>query len=295
MARAAVSGASGLIGAALSARLSAGGVEAVPLTRRRGAPGVFWSPESGEVDAAGLEGLDAVFHLAGVSVAARWSAGRKAAIRDSRVRGTALLARALAGLSRRPKVLVCASAVGWYGSRAEPVDETAAPGTGFLAEVCRDWEAAARPAAEAGIRVVHARLGMVLSRAGGALQRMLPAFRLGLGGPIGSGAQGVSWVTLEDCAAALSFLAFESSLSGPVNVAAPDAVPNAEFARALGRALHRPAFLPLPAFAVRLVLGEMAEELLLSGQRAVPAALTRAGFTFAAPGLDEALRRELGR
>ena len=294
--RVALTGASGLVGSALKASYEADGHEVVALTRRRGAPGVYWDPLKGELDAAGLENLDGVVHLAGENIAAgRWTPERKALIRDSRVRGTAFLAGALAGLKRRPHVFVSASAVGFYGDCDDAVDETAGSGGDFLAVLCRDWEEAAAPAGRAGIRVVNARIGVVLSPDGGALAKMLTPFKLGLGGPVGDGQQWLSWIALEDAVAALRFCAAERSLNGPVNLTAPGAVTSREFAAALGRALRRPAFLPLPAAAARLLFGEMGEALLLAGQRVVPARLKRAGFAFKHAELDGALRRLLGR
>ncbi len=294
--RVGLSGASGLIGSALKASYEADGHEVVALTRLRGGAGVHWDPARGELDAAGLENLDAVVHLAGESIAAgRWTPERKARIRDSRVRGTALLAGALAGLKRRPQVLVSASAVGFYGDCDDAVDERAGPGGDFLAVVCRDWEEAAAPAGRAGIRVVHPRLGVVLSPAGGALAKMLTPFKLGLGGPVGDGQQWLSWIALDDAVAALRFCAGERSLNGPVNLTAPGAATSREFASVLGRVLRRPAFMPLPAFAARLLFGEMGEALLLSGQRVVPARLKRAGYAFRHPELEAALRHLLGR
>ncbi|MBI3298236.1 MAG: TIGR01777 family protein [Elusimicrobia bacterium] len=293
--RVALSGASGLIGTALAASFKADGHEMVPLVRRKDAPGVFWDPATGEVG-PGLEGVDAVVHLAGENIAAgRWTPARKAAIRDSRVRGTAAVAGALAGLKRKPRVLVCASAVGYYGDCDDALDETAGPGGDFLAQVCRAWEEAAEPAARAGIRVVNARLGVVLSPDGGALAKMLTPFKLGLGGPVGDGQQWMSWVALGDVVGALRHCAAERSLKGPVNVTAPGAVTSAKFAATLGRVLRRPAALPLPAFMVRVLFGEMGEALLLAGQRVLPARLKKAGYTFKHPELEGALRHLLGR
>jgi uncharacterized protein (TIGR01777 family) len=235
-------------------------------------------------------------HLAGENIASgRWTRARRARIEGSRIQGTQLLAETLAGLARRPRVFVSVSAVGFYGDTGgEVVDESAQPGRGFLAGVCRAWEAAAAPARDAGIRVVHPRLGIVLSAAGGVLARLAPAFRAGLGGPVGSGAQQMSWISSDDVLDVLERCLADSALAGPVNAVAARPVTNAEFARALGRVLGRPAFLPLPSLVLRLALGEMAEELLLSGQGVRPSRLLDAGFEFRSPGLEAALRAELG-
>lgn len=297
--RIAVSGASGLVGRELVAYLAAGGHRVQRLVRggARGADEIAWDPARDEIDAAALDGVDAVVHLAGENVAAgRWTAARRARIFQSRVRGTQLLARALAGLERPPRVLVSASAVGFYGDTGgEQVDERAASGEGFLAEVCRAWEGAAAPAREAGIRVVHPRLGIVLSAAGGVLGRLAPVFRAGLGGPVGAGTQQLSWISSDDALDVLQRCIADPALAGPVNAVAPEPVTNAAFGRALGRVLRRPAFAPLPATVVRLALGEMGQTLLLSGQGVVPSRLLETGFEFRSPGLEAALRAELGR
>lgn len=308
----AVTGSSGLVGSRLVEALTARGWEVRRVVREnagseaggegKGAapgnsPGISWDPALGRMDENGWEGVDAVVHLAGENLAAgRWNAARKAAIRKSRVQGTALLCRTLAGLDPRPRVLVSASAVGFYGNTgAERVDESRPPGSGFLALVCRDWEAATEPARAAGMRVVNLRMGMVLAREGGALAKMLPPFRLGLGGPIGSGGQYMSWIAMADLIGVIQQALEDDTLSGPVNAVAPEAVPNREFARTLGRVLRRPAFMPLPALAVGLLFGEMGRELLLGGQRVAPEMLTRTGFSFRHPTLEGALRSELGR
>jgi uncharacterized protein (TIGR01777 family) len=265
------------------------------------APGekaVRWDPEKGEVDAAGLEGLDAAVHLAGENVGSgRWTAARKAAIRDSRVKGTRLLCEALAGLARPPETLVCASAVGYYGDRGEEVlTEESPPGAGFLPEVSREWEAASGAASRKGIRVVTLRIGMVLSPKGGALARMLPLFRAGLGGVIGGGRQYVSWVALDDLPNIILHTLQRGDLRGPVNAVAPRPVTNREFTEALGKALSRPTPLPVPAFALRLAVGgEMADALLLSSARVVPKRLIDTGYAFLSAELEPALRRLLGR
>lgn len=240
----------------------------------------------------GSEGPDAVVHLAGENIArARWSERQKALIRDSRVKGTRLLCDLLARYSPPPKALVCASAVGYYGDRADEIlKEESAPGSGFLADVCREWEAATQPAVERGIRVVNLRIGIVLSPMGGALAKMLTPFKLGVGGTIGSGRQYMSWIALDDVVGAIHFALTNESLHGPVNAVAPNPVTNREFTHTLGRVLSRPTLFPMPAFAARLVLGEMADALLLASARVEPAQLLASGFTFRHPDLEAALR-----
>lgn len=239
--------------------------------------------------------VDAVVHLAGEPIAGRWTKRKKAAIRDSRVVGTRLLAEAAAKSNPKPRVFVCASAIGYYGNRgSEPLTEDSAPGSGFLAEVVRGWEAACAPAVDAGIRVVNLRFGVVLGAHGGALAKMLPLFRLGLGGVVGSGRQFWSWVSLEDAVRAIVHSITCALLKGPVNVVSPDAVTNKQFTKALGRVLRRPTWFPLPAPVARLMLGEMASELLLSSQRVLPVRLEGAGFEFAYRDLNSALRACLG-
>jgi len=299
--RVSITGSTGLVGSEVVSVLSAEGHEVVRLVRREPAPGekaVRWNPAQGEVDAAGLEGFDAVLHLAGENVGSgRWTAARKAAIRDSRVNGTRLLCDALAGLARPPKTLVCASAIGYYGDRGgESLTEESSPGTGFLAGVSREWEAASASAARKGIRVVTLRIGVVLSSKGGALSRMLPLFRAGLGGVIGGGSQYLSWVALDD----LPFIVLHAlqcaDLVGPVNVVTPHPVTNREFTQALGNALSRPTPFPVPAFALRLAVGrEMADALLLASARVFPRRLEATGYRFRFPELGEALRHLLGK
>ncbi len=296
--RIAITGADGFIGRPLAARLAAAGHEVLKLVRRAPrAPGeAAWDPAAGTIDRAALAGVDGVVHLAGASIAGgRWTAARRALLRDSRTGPTRLLAETLAALQPRPRVLVSASATGFYGDRGEEwLDESSAAGTGFLAETARAWEAAAAPATRAGIRVAHPRTGLVLAPHGGALAAMLPVFRLGLGGPLGAGRQWWSWIALEDAVAALVHALEREDVRGPFNVVAPAPVRCAAFARALGAALRRPALLPAPAFALRLVLGAgQADELLLAGQRVRPAALERTGFSFARPELGPALARML--
>jgi len=293
-----VTGASGLVGAALTARLAADGHRVRRLVRAAaGAADLAWDPAAGRLAPAALAGFDAVVHLAGENLAAgRWSAGRRRRIRDSRTRGTRLLAEAIAGLARPPAVLVCASAVGYYGDRGGSwLSEDSPPGSGFLAEVCRDWEAASEPAEARGVRVVRLRLGAVLAGSGGLLARLAPLFRLGLGGRVGSGRQYLSWISLPDVLEVARRALRDPGLRGAVNAVSPAPVPQAEFAAALGRALRRPARLPLPAWAVRLALGEMGRELLLSGARVRPARLLEAGFAFRHPELPGALAQALGR
>lgn len=294
-----LTGASGLVGSALGAFLSTGGHRVDRLVRRpvRSPGEISWDPGRGAIDAAALEGADAIVHLAGEPVAGAWSDARKAAIRESRVASTSLLARTLASLARPPRVLVSASAIGFYGSLPDGVraDENHPGGTDFLAQVCRDWEAATAPAEAAGIRVVHARIGVVLAAGGGALSRMLAPFRLGLGGVVGSGRQILSWIALDDVVGAIHHLVFTETIAGPVNLVAPAPVTNVEFTRTLGRVLCRPTLVPVPAAAVRLLFGEMGETLLLGGAHVVPGVLPAAGFRYLYPSLEGALRAELGR
>ena len=297
--RIAVTGASGFVGSALVPALRAAGHEVVPLVRGGTAagPAAAWDPATAAVDARALGDVGAVVHLAGENIAAgRWTAARKRAIADSRGPVTERLCRTLAALPVPPRVLVSASATGIYGDRGdELLDEASAPGTGFLADVAAAWERATQPAADAGIRVVNLRLGMVLARDGGALRRMLPPFRLGLGGPLGPGTQWLPWITRHDLVRAIEFVLGEPSLHGPVLACSPQPVTNATFTRELGRALHRPAVLRVPRFALRLLFGEMADALLLASQRAAPVALPRAGFAFDHPDLATALRAVLAR
>jgi uncharacterized protein (TIGR01777 family) len=294
-----VTGAGGLVGSALVAALAADGRRVDRLVRRpsRGPTEIPWDPATGRLAPDALAGTEAVIHLAGESIGAGWwNAARKARIRDSRIGPTRMLAQALAALAPRPRVLISASAVGIYGDRGDEIlDESSPPGTGFLAEVARAWEDATSPAASAGIRVVLLRTGLVLAREGGALARLLPVFRVGLGGPLGRGRQWMSWIALPDLVGAIRHALAADALSGPLNAVAPDAVRGAEFARALGATLGRPAFLPAPAFALRFALGrERADALLLSSARVVPGRLRATGFAFRWPGLAGALREVLG-
>jgi uncharacterized protein (TIGR01777 family) len=291
-----VSGASGLIGRALVAFLQGGGHEVYRLVRRAAGPGeIFWNPAAGELDPSAVEGFDAVIHLAGEGIAeGRWTPERKARILSSRVEGTRLLAQTVAQLTRKPEVFISASAIGFYGNRGdEALDETFESGTGFLADVCRAWEAETAVAEAAGIRVVKLRTGIVLSPRGGALAQMLPAFQAAAGGPVGSGRQVMSWIALDDVVGAIQHALFTSSLRGPVNLTGPAPVTSAEFARVLGRVLHRPAFMPLPSLAVNVMFGELGQALLLEGARVLPRALQASGFEFLCPDLESALRHEL--
>jgi uncharacterized protein len=291
--RVAITGSSGFVGEALVASLRASGHEVVRLQRggNGGAGTARWEPATGEFDRAALGRIDAVVHLAGENVAGgRWTAARKRAIADSRGPATLALCRQLAALPQPPAVLVSASATGIYGDRGdEPLDETSPAGTGFLADVARAWEAGTEPLRARGTRVVNLRIGMVLDPVGGALQRMLLPFRLGVGGRLGHGRQWVSWITRDDLVAAIQFALQRSELHGPVAAVSPNPVTNREFTAALGRALRRPTFLPAPAFALRLALGEMASALLLSSQRVQPTRLLAAGFAFGQPTIERAL------
>jgi uncharacterized protein len=292
-----VSGARGLIGSALLPRLRALGHEASVLTRHAEGPGeVGWDPAGGRLEARSLEGFDAVVHLAGEPIAARWTPARRALIRESRVAGTRLLAQRLAELDRPPRALVSVSAIGFYGDRGDEVlDESSPPGLGFLPAVCGAWEEAAAPAAACGIRVVHPRLGLVLTPRGGALARMLPLFRLGLGGWLGDGRAWWSWVVLDDVVAVLERALSDEGLAGPVNVVAPGAETNRAFTITLGRVLGRPALLPVPVLALRALFGEMADGALLASAHVTPARLQEVGHAFRFPSLEDGLRHLLAR
>jgi len=295
--RIAVSGASGFVGSALVPALEAAGHDVVRLIRGRpGGPGeVAWDPQSGALDAAALAGTEAAVHLSGATIGRRWSRNRKAEILDSRVDSTRLLAQTLASLEPGPSVLVGAGGIGIYGDRGDEIlTEESELGAGFLADVGRAWESSCEPARTAGIRVVNFRAGIVLSREGGALKRLLTPFKLGLGGRVGNGKQWWSWIAMDDLVGVILF-AVENDLEGPINVVSPNPVTNSQFTRALGRALSRPAALPFPSVAARTMFGEMAEEALLTGQRALPARLLDAGFGFEYPELDAGLRRALER
>lgn len=294
-----ISGASGMLGVPLRRQLAERGTPAVQLVRRApaGENELAWNPAASPAVAnpEPLEGCAAAIHLSGASVAGhRWTEAYKRELFSSRVDSTRALAGLLAGLRTPPRTLIVASAIGIYGDRGdELLDESSAPGKGFLADVCRQWEEAARPAEEAGIRVVQARFGVVLGNGTGALGKVLPLFRLGLGGRLGSGRQWMSWVSLDDAISAILFALDSSELAGPVNVTAPNPVTNAEFTKALARHLHQPAILPAPSFALRIALGEMADEALLASARVEPRALLTAGFRFVHPTLPEALAAAL--
>lgn len=294
----AVSGASGLIGRALGERLHLRGDVMRRLVRGHASGAdIRWDPATQEIDAAALEETDVVVHLAGEPLAnGRWNAAKKKRIVESRECGTRLIAETLARMTRRPRVLVSASAIGIYGSRGDEVlSESSSRGTGFLADVCQRWEAATEPAEKAGIRVVHLRIGLVLDPTGGALKVMLPVFRLGLGGRLGSGRQWMSWITLADTIRAIEHVMERSDVSGAVNVVGPAPMTNAEFTRTLGRVLGRPAVLPAPAWALRLAIGEMADEAVLASERAVPRKLHESGFVFSDSQLEAAFGTVLGR
>jgi len=294
-----VGGASGMIGTPLAHFLSCAGNQLNTLVRRAPRPGtqeIFWDPSHQELDKTSLESVDAVIHLGGENIgASRWTPKRKEAILKSRVESTRFLSEILASLKHPPKVLLVASAIGFYGDRSdEQLTEESTAGKGFLSEVCQAWESAAEPARKAGIRVVHVRTGIVLTSGGGALAQMLTPFRLGLGGKIGTGRQWMSWISLEDAIGVYHYLLHNQNLSGPVNATAPEALPNSEFTKILAKALKRPALFPLPSKIVKLLFGEMGQELLLEGQRVQPQKLTEDGFHFLYPGLEQALRWELG-
>ena len=292
-----ISGATGMIGSALTRELEDGGNSITRLTRSpKGAGDIRWDPDAGTIDGS-LEGHDAVVHLAGESIAeGRWTPSRREGIMQSRKKGTRLLAQSVAGLASPPGVMVSASAVGYYGDRGnEVLREDSSPGSDFLAEVCKAWEAAADPAREAGIRVVHPRFGIVLSPEGGALGTTLPLFKLGLGGRLGSGRQWWSWVALDDVVGAIVHGLTNDSVEGPVNVGSPNPMPNAEYTKVLGKVLNRPTFFAAPAPALRIAIGGMADALLLASQRMQPAKLQETGYRFRYPELEEALRHLLGR
>ena len=293
----AVTGASGFIGSALVPALRADGHDVLRLVRRspRVPDEACWNPAAHEVDGAALAGVQAVIHLAGANLGGRpWTAAYRRTILSSRVDGTTTISAAIARLDPRPAVLLSSSAVGYYGHTGDRlVDESDRQGAGFLADVVGQWEAATAAAEAAGVRVAHMRSGIVLSKKGGALRPVLPLFRLGLGGRLASGRQYVSWISQPDHVAAMRFLLTADHLAGPINLTAPGAVTNAEYTKAIARAVHRPAVLPVPAFALRLALDGLAEEALLAGQRVRPRVLAEAGFDFAHPDIDTALRAVL--
>ena len=295
-----ITGSSGLIGSALVAHLRGQGHQVVRLVRRAVAPGedvAVWDPAAGKLEPSALEQADAVVHLAGENIAGlRWTSKRKERIRESRVRGTQFLSASLAQLAVPPRVLVSVSAVGFYGSRGDEVlTEESPAGSGFLSDVCQEWEAAAEPARQKGIRVVNLRIGMVLSTKGGALPAMLPAFKAGVGGKLGDGRQFISWIAIDDLTRAISHAISTESLSGPVNAVTPNPVRNVEMTKALGKVLRRPTFFSVPSFAVRLIFGEMGDALLLSSQRVEPRRLMDSGFTFQFPDFETSLRHLLNQ
>ncbi|MBI3784218.1 MAG: TIGR01777 family protein [Deltaproteobacteria bacterium] len=293
-----ISGASGLIGSQLCPFLTTGGHQVTSITRHKPKPGeaaVWWNPASGQIDTHGLPPVDVVVHLAGENIARRWTADGKARIRDSRGPATRRLCESLARLQPRPSTFISASAIGFYGDRgATVVDESSSTGSGFLAEVCRDWEAATTPVAGV-MRVVHLRFGVVLSAAGGALAKLLLPFQLGVGGRLGNGQQYMSWIGIDDALTAVLHAAGDKSLTGPLNVVAPQPVTNAELTSVLGKVLRRPTLIPVPAAAARLAFGEMADKMLLASARVEPTRLRAAGFSFWHEDVESALRHTLGR
>lgn len=293
-----VSGATGLVGTALSKELEGKGHSVIGLSRSKPSSDstIRWDPSRGQIDGSRLEGVDAVVHLAGENIVGRWTEEKKRKILDSRVQGTRLLAETIAGLSEKPRAMVSASAIGYYGDRGnELLREESEPGDAFLSRVVEEWEAAAEPAREADIRVANLRFGIVLSPEGGALGTTLPLFKIGGGGKVGSGKQWWSWVALDDVVGALVHALEDDSVEGPVNVASPNPLTNAEYTKILGDVLNRPTFFPAPAPALRLALGEVADELLLASARVEPAKLKEAGYEFRYPELEGALRHLLGR
>ncbi|HXT63520.1 MAG TPA: TIGR01777 family oxidoreductase [Pyrinomonadaceae bacterium] len=292
-----IGGSHGVVGTALIKSLEAQGHEIFRLVRHAPASKteVEWSPDRYSIALARIEGFDAVVNLAGESIAeGRWTDDKKRRIRESRVKGTKLLGDALANLTVPPKTFVCASAIGYYGNRGdELLTEASAPGDGFLSKVCAEWEEATALAMEKGIRVVNARFGIILDTNGGALKKMLPPFRMGVGGRIGSGKQWMSWIALDDVVGGIEFALTNTSLRGPVNFVAPNPVTNAEFTKTLGKVLSRPTIFPIPAFAIKLMFGEMGEALLLGGQRVAPERLAVEGFEFRYSQLETALRHIL--
>jgi uncharacterized protein (TIGR01777 family) len=290
-----VTGSTGLVGSALVPLLKTKGHQVLRLVRStptEGAGEVYWNPEKGTLSAEELEGVQGVVHLAGESIAeGRWSEEKKKRIRESRVKGTTLLSETLARLKDKPEVLVSASAIGFYGSRGdENLTEQSASGSDFLAEVCREWELSTQAAAQSGVRVVNLRFGVILSREGGALKKMLFPYQMGVGGKLGDGQQYMSWIAIDDAVGAIVHALENDKLRGPVNVVAPRAATNYEFTKTLGHVLSRPTIFPMPAFAARLMFGEMADATLLASQRVEPARLKESGFVFKYPELEGALR-----
>ena len=293
-----ITGATGMVGTELAQAYEADGHKVLRAVRhpvKDPATEVFWDPTTGEIEKEKLEGLDAVIHLAGANIAGkRWSAAYKQVLLESRTKGTTLISNTLAELNQKPKVLACASAIGYYGDRGhETLTEEAAPGEGFLPDVCMQWEQACQPAREAGIRVANMRIGVVLSTKGGALATMLTPFKLGAGGILGNGKQFFSWIALDDLVEAIRFVVSNDSFTGPVNLVSPQAVTNREFTKSLGKAISRPTLFPMPAFAARLAFGEMADALLLASAHVVPEKLAQAGFPYRFPQLQAALQHVL--
>lgn len=295
-----LTGATGMIGAALAEALSKQGHQVLRLNRQKSAQesqdGIIWDPQAGKIDASQLEGCDAIVHLAGEPVAQRWNDEVKSKIRNSRLESTKLLSKTIASLKSPPKVFVCASAIGFYGDRgAEAMTEQSSPGKGFLADLCQEWEKATEAASKTGIRTVNVRIGVVLSTKGGALAKMMPPFLIGAGGNLGSGKQYMSWISLDDVVEVISFAIQNDKISGPVNAVAPNPVTNAEFTKDFGKAIGRPTIFPVPAFGVQLLFGQMADEMLLTGAKVLPSKLESAGFKFRYPQLPEALKHALGK
>ncbi len=293
-----VTGSSGLIGSTLNSFLANGGHQVYKLVRGRAdllADEVAWDPHRGVINPTQLEGFDVVVHLAGESLLGKWTEAKKKGIRESRVNSTRLLSQTLCRLRKPPSVFICASAIGYYGNRGEDVlTEQSSKGEGFLADVCEEWEEAARPAVEEGIRTINLRIGAVLSPKGGALKQMLPIFRWCIGGALGTGMQYMSWIIIDDLIKVIDYVMHQQRLAGPINVVSPHPVTNKEFTKTLGHVLHRPTFLIVPKFAVRLIFGQMGEELLLSSQKVIPKKLEESGFLFTYPHLEEALRHLCG-
>jgi uncharacterized protein len=296
-----VSGSTGMVGSSLIPLLTTQGHSATCLVRPQSKPSpeatpkIEWEPKTGTLDPTSLEGFDGIVHLAGDSIASKWTDEKKMELRNSRILGTRLLSETIAKLKNKPKVLVAASAIGYYGDRGdETLDETSRKGTGFLSDLCEDWETSAKPAIEAGIRVVNLRIGVVLSTKGGALKQMLLPFQLGAGGQIGNGKQYFSWIAIDDLCGAIIHCLNHEELKGPVNGTAPNPVTNEEFTKALGAALFRPTLIPIPPFGLRLMFGEMADELLIAGQRVIPSKLQNSGYNFRQTEIEPALRQVLG-
>jgi uncharacterized protein len=293
----AIAGGSGLVGSALIPMLKHLGAQITRLVRSKaGAGEIEWHPNQDAVNAPSLEGFEVIINLAGESIAAgRWTDDQKRKIHDSRVNGTHLLSEAIARLTQKPRVFLCASATGIYGDRDdEPLDEQSESGGGFLAGVCREWERACEPAVRAGVRVVNLRFGPILSREGGMLAKLLTPFKMGMGGKVGTGRQYISWVAIEDAIQVIRLAIEDATIHGPLNVVSPNPVTNEEFTKTLGHVLNRPTALAMPAFAARLAFGEMADEMLLASQKVLPKRLTQAGYQFAYADLDRALRHYVG-